>query len=173
MLAIWSLVPLRGKVKVKLLSRVWLFATPWTVACQVPLSMEFSRQFHNSTAVPFPRESSQPRDWTKSPALQADAFHLWVTRAAHKLGLILMGGAKLSKSLIQFSVDGQGCVPSLLFDLRPNYGEGFPGDSEVKPSASSVGDLGLIPGSGSSPGEGNGNPLHYFYLENPMDRGSW
>ena len=35
-----------------------------------------------------------------------------------------MGGAMLSKSLIQFSVDGQGCVPSLLFDLRPNYGEG-------------------------------------------------
>ena len=35
-----------------------------------------------------------------------------------------MGRAMLSKSLIQFSVDGQGCVPSLLFDLRPNYGEG-------------------------------------------------
>ena len=36
-----------------------------------------------------------------------------------KQGLVLMGGAMLSKSLIQFSVDGQGCVPSLLFDLRP------------------------------------------------------
>ena len=33
-------------------------------------------------------------------------------------------GAMLSKSLIQFSVDGQGCVPSLLFNLRPNYGRG-------------------------------------------------
>ena len=41
-----------------------------------------------------------------------------------KLGLILMGGAMLSKSLIQFYVDGQGCVPSLLIDLRPNYGGG-------------------------------------------------
>ena len=41
-----------------------------------------------------------------------------------KLGLVLMGGAMLSKSLIQFSVDGQGCVSSLLFDLRPNYGGG-------------------------------------------------
>ena len=41
-----------------------------------------------------------------------------------KLGLILMGGAMLSKSLIWFSVGGWGCVPSLLFDLRPNYGEG-------------------------------------------------
>ena len=36
-------------------------------------------------------------------------------------------------------------------------------------SASSVGDLGLIPGSGRSPGEGNGNPLQYSCLENPMD----
>ena len=35
-----------------------------------------------------------------------------------------MGGAMLNKSLIQFSVEGQGCVPSLLFDLRPNYGGG-------------------------------------------------
>ena len=41
-----------------------------------------------------------------------------------KLGLVLMGGAMLSKSLIQFSVDGRSCFPSLLFDLRPNYGGG-------------------------------------------------
>ena len=41
-----------------------------------------------------------------------------------ELGLVLMGGAMLSKSLFQFSVDGWGCVPSLLFDLRPNYGRG-------------------------------------------------
>ena len=48
--------------------------------------------------------------------------------------------------------------------------EGFPGDSEVKASASNAGDLGLIPGSERSPGEGNGNPLQYSCLENPMDR---
>ena len=41
-----------------------------------------------------------------------------------KLGLLLMGRAMLSKYLIQFSVDGWGCVPFLLFDLRPNYGGG-------------------------------------------------
>ena len=45
-------------------------------------------------------------------------------RLRRKLGLVLMGGAMLSKSLIQFSVDGLGCVPSLLFDLGPNYGGG-------------------------------------------------
>ena len=37
------------------------------------------------------------------------------------MGLVLMGGAMLSKSLIQISLDGWGSVPSLLFDLRPNY----------------------------------------------------
>ena len=45
--------------------------------------------------------------------------------------------------------------------------------SEVKASASNVGDLGSIPGSGRSPGEENGNPLQYSCLENPMDRGTW
>ena len=39
-----------------------------------------------------------------------------------KLGLVLMGGGILSKSLFQFSVDEQGCVPFLFFGLRPNYG---------------------------------------------------
>ena len=43
--------------------------------------------------------------------------------------------------------------------------------SEVKASACNAGDLGSIPGSGRSPGEGNGNPLQYSCLENPMDRG--
>ena len=46
------------------------------------------------------------------------------------------------------------------------------GGSEAKASASNAGDLGLIPGWGRSPGEGNGNPLQYSCLENPMDGGS-
>ena len=49
---------------------------------------------------------------------------------------------------------------------------GFPGGSEVKASASNAGDLGSIPGLGRSPGEGNGNPLLYSCLENPMDGGA-
>ena len=47
---------------------------------------------------------------------------------------------------------------------------GFPSGSESKESACNAGDLGLIPGLGRSPGEGNGNPLQYSCLENPMDR---
>ena len=45
--------------------------------------------------------------------------------------------------------------------------------AEVKASACNAGDLDSIPGSGRSPGEGNGNPLHYSCLENPMGRGAW
>ena len=50
---------------------------------------------------------------------------------------------------------------------------GFSSGSEVKVSACKLGDPGSIPGSGRFPGEGNGNPLQYSCLENPMDRGAW
>ena len=49
----------------------------------------------------------------------------------------------------------------------------FPGSSDSKASVYNVGDPGLIPGSGRSPGEGNGNPLQYSCLENPMGGGAW
>ena len=49
----------------------------------------------------------------------------------------------------------------------------FPGGSEVKASACNAGDLSSIPGSGRSLGEGNGTPLQYSCLENPMDGGAW
>ena len=52
----------------------------------------------------------------------------------------------------------------------------FPGGSVVKNPPTNAGDtreLGLVPGLGRSPGEGNGNPLQYSCQEKPMDRGSW
>ena len=49
----------------------------------------------------------------------------------------------------------------------------FPGGSDGKASAYNAGDLGSISGSGRSPGEGNGNPLQYSCLENPMDGEAW
>ena len=55
------------------------------------------------------------------------------------------------------------------------YG-GFPGDAVVNKSPTNAGDtrdLGSIPGLGRSPGEGNGNPLQYSWLENPVDREAW
>ena len=49
----------------------------------------------------------------------------------------------------------------------------FPGGSDGKASAYNAGDLGSIPGSGRSPGEGSGDPFQYSCLENPMDGGAW
>ena len=50
---------------------------------------------------------------------------------------------------------------------------GFPGGSDSKEATCSVGDPGSIPRWGRSSGEGNGHPLQYSCLENPMDRGAW
>ena len=50
---------------------------------------------------------------------------------------------------------------------------GFPGSSDGKESTCNAGKVGLIPGSGRSPGGGNSNPLQYSCLGNPMDRGAW
>ena len=50
---------------------------------------------------------------------------------------------------------------------------GFSVDLVVKYPPANSGDVSLIPGLGRSPGEGNGNPLQYFSLENPMDRGAY
>ena len=61
----------------------------------------------------------------------------------------------------------------LLREIASDYLPSFPGGLEVKVSASNVGDLGSIPGSGRSLGEGNDNPLQYSCLENPMDGEAW
>ena len=63
---------------------------------------------------------------------------------------------------------------TIVFNLR-EFKEvlGFPGGSDSKASARNAGDLGSIPGLGRLPGEGNGNPLQYSCLENPMDGGPW
>ena len=54
-----------------------------------------------------------------------------------------------------------------------SHNMGFPGGSDGKESTCNAGDTGLIPGSGRSPGEGNGNPFQYSCLDNCMDRGAW
>ena len=79
--------------------------------------------------------------------------------------------SNLSKWFVFFSL--------LSWKLSPHLKEalysflGFPSGSDGKESACSAGDLSLIPGLGRSSGEGNGNPLQYSCLENPMDRGGY
>ena len=72
------------------------------------------------------------------------------------------------------------CDVSFYIHLAPNgikvairHAGGFPHSSVGKESACNAGDSSLIPGWGRSSGEGNGNPLQYSRLENPMDRGAW
>ena len=61
-------------------------------------------------------------------------------------------------------------LPKPVMDKLKNY-LGFPGGSVVKNPPANAGHLGSTPGSGRSLGEGNGNPLQYFYMKNPMDTG--
>ena len=72
---------------------------------------------------------------------------------------------KTSKELEEFSL-------SFTLYLRDQF-EGFPGGSDGKESACNAGDTGLIPGSGRSPGKGNGHPLQYSCPENFTDNGAW
>ena len=60
-----------------------------------------------------------------------------------------------------------------IINLQPSLKQDVPAGSDGKVSAYNAEDLGSIPGSGRSPGEGNGNPLQYSCQENPMDGGAW
>ena len=64
-------------------------------------------------------------------------------------------------------------LEGLMLKLKLQYLGHFPHSSVSKESACNAGDPGSIPGLGKSSGEGNGNPLWYFCLENPMDRRAW
>ena len=64
-------------------------------------------------------------------------------------------------------------IVSNTYDFPSSHVQSFLGGSDGKASACNVGDQGSIPGLGRSPGEGNGDPLRYSCLENPMDGGAW
>ena len=95
--------------------------------------------------------------------------------AANGFGVSFWGDEMFSKFIIVVDVQLCGYTKGIEYLNRwyLNDTMGFPGGSEVKASACNAGDLSSIPGSGRSPGEGNGNPLQYSCLENPMDREAW
>ena len=74
---------------------------------------------------------------------------------------------------IYFTVSQKLCSSFLNLNQLNNCDELPTGGSEVKASAWNAGDPGSVPGLGRSPGEGNGNPLQYSCLENPMEGGAW
>ena len=84
----------------------------------------------------------------------------------------------LRKDLRKFSLPGRISYFTKVYNLEMSvsvgrFQEDFLGGSDSKASVYNVGDLRSIPGSGRFPGQGNGNPLQYPCLENPMDGGVW
>ena len=82
--------------------------------------------------------------------------------------IIFSSNTVLSQVFCRIIISNLLCIFVFKFDIQ-----NFPGGSDGKASVYNVGDPGSIPGLGRSPGEGNGNPLQDYYLENPMDRGAW
>ena len=117
---------------------------PWMVTCLVPLSMRFPRQeYWSGLPFPFPGDLPDPGVKPVSPQWQVGSLPL----SHHQ-----------EKKYVNIYV---------------YVYMGFPCGSADKESSQNMGDLGSIPWSGRSPGEGNGNPFQYSCLENPMDGGAW
>ena len=138
----------RGEKRAKLLSRVRL-CDP--MDCSLPGSSVhgiLQARVLRWIAIAFSRGSSRPRNQTRVSRIAGRRFTVWATREA----------------LCQ-------CTPHAIYSFISCTS--FPGSSDGKASACNVEDPGLIPGSGRSPGEGNGNPLQHSCLENPMDGGAW
>ena len=165
----------KWKVKVKSLSRVQLFATPWTAAYQAPPPMGFSRQEYWS-GVPLPslmiysayklnKQGDNMQPWyTPFPIWNQSVVPCPVlTVASWPAYRFLKRQVRWSSIPISFRI-----FHSLLWSTQ-----GFPGGSDGKVSACNAGDLGSIPGLGRFPGGENSNPFQYSFLENTMDGGFW
>ena len=89
--------------------------------------------------------------------------------------VFLHGESHGQRSLVGYSPWGrkESDTTERLTHTHTHTHEGFPGGSDGKASVYISGDPGSSPGLGRSPGEGNGNPLQDYCLENPMDRGAW
>ena len=103
-----------------------------------------------------------------SPLLWRVISH-WFCRDINAEGCRERGSKEIRNLKIKWAYILEGRGESFTYVLKRD----FPGGSDGKASAYNADALGSIPGSGRSPGEGNGNPLQYSCLENPMDGGAW
>ena len=109
-----------------------------------------------------------------APSLQVRRDGVRGCRLALKRGLSALKGKILCPWPWPLTQGGKNTLPLLAHQAtRGARASEADGGSEGKESACNSGDLGSIPGSGRSPGEGNGNPLEYSCLENPTNRGVW
>ena len=129
------------------LQRIWLFAIPWTVACQAPLSI-FQARILRWVAISFSRRSSRNRDWTLISCISRSI---------------------LNHCRIQIS-------NALNWCFQPSNHKVASQVTVVKNRPANAGDTrgrGLIPGLRRSLRVGNGNLMQYSCLENSMNRGAW
>ena len=137
-------------------------------------------------AMPFSRGSSQPRDQTcisYTSCTEGGFFYHWATKEVPKTQATIAKFNKFDYIKLKHFYTAKETVnkmkrqqmdPEKIFANMPS-GKGLIsniGGSDCKEFVCNVGDPGLILGSGRSPGEGNGNPLQYSCLENPMGRGA-
>ena len=124
------------------------------------------QEYWSGLPFPTPGDLPDPGIELASPALAGGFFTTEPQRSPLK---------KKKKKLYSFHLFDKHLWISYTFLGRVifKYFYSFPDGSDGKESARNAGDLGLIPGLERSPGEGNGNPLQYSCLENPMDRGAW
>ena len=134
-----------------------------------------SRCWHSSREAAWGSRQLEPRTWIfprgGRGCKRSSLPHTWFHRLLFENASVLWFG----QSWIGFlsTRDTKSCREVFQKVGRSGGKEGFPGGSDGKESAWNVGGPGSIPESGKPAGEGNGNPLHYFCLENPMDGGAW
>ena len=152
-----------------------------TASCRVPVSLPKAGGLqgppgNGSVGAGGPRKRKRPQKgcgWgllphSGVPQISPHPFLTWMGWA-HLLTSQLQGASRGHRAW-WVSAPSAGTFP---FDLTIVPGVGFRGGSDVKASACNARDLGLIPGLGRAPGEGNGNPLQYPCLGNSLDRGAW
>ena len=108
-------------------------------------------------------------------SLRCMGFSLWCLPLLWSTGSVVVAhGLCCSKACGIFLEQGSNlCALNWQWILYLSTTPDFPHSSVGKESTCNAGDPGSVPGLGRSPGEGNGNPLQYSCLENPMDRGAW
>ena len=131
------------------------FVTPWTIAHQAPLFVGFSKQGCWG-GLPFPSPGDLP-----DPGIESVFSCLSPSPGKPHFGISLPVPLKITKRLT---------LGTLIYYREAIINFSFPCVSDGKESACNADS---IPGSGRSPGEGNGNSLPYSCLGNPMDRGCW
>ena len=171
------------KLKCQLLSCVQLFVAPWTIAHHAPLSMEFSKQEYWS-GQPFPFQEIFLSQGLKPGLLHCRHILYHLSHQGSPMLCVFYHNLRQKQdrkprnkpthlwSINQFQRTQGNTMGQRIF-FNKWFWETFPGGSDGKSVCLQCERPGFDPWVRKIPGEGNGNPLQYSCLENPMDGGAW